>query len=80
MFPFFSRRAGRWVTGEICTCGHPKGEHGSRLIKGSTRHVRQANEGSCTCGTCRCKAYTFHAWQYADQPAEVPVEEVAAAS
>jgi len=77
MFPFFSRRAGRWVTGEKCLCGHTKSEHGSRLIRGKTCHVRQPNEGGCTCD-CSCKNFTWAGWVYAPEPVEVevPVEEV----
>jgi hypothetical protein len=59
---FFSRAQGDFVVDELCTCGHLKRDHGSKLkpvCRGSKLKFRLPHDGNCCAGTCPCPHFTF---------------------
>lgn len=73
---FFSNALNDYVTDEICTCGHLKSEHGSKLTKiSSKKTLRDSHDGNCCCGQCRCSGFKFKRYLTITESAEIKLSK-----
>lgn len=62
----FIESTGRWAIDELCSCGHPLSQHGSKLVPLGDQTLRLAHQGSCC--ECTCRRFIWAGWLYGKNP------------